>query len=1088
MTAPADASGRFRLERTPLEPVQAPLLDPAQRAVVDHHGGPLLVLAGPGTGKTTTIVESVVARVRQGTPAERVLVLTFSRRAAAELRERITARLGATTSGLLAWTFHAFCYALVRAHQQAEIYGQPMRLLSAPEQEVALRDLLPSGAIDPRAATWPGQLAAALGTRGFAEEVRALLARARELGLEPAQLSALGAAADRDDWSAAGVFLGEYLDVLDARGVLDYAELVHRAVVLAEQPEVRAALRGAYDVVLVDEYQDTDPAQERLLQAMAGDGRDLLVVGDPDQSIYAFRGADVSNIVEFPDRFPRADGAPAGVLSLIASRRSGPALLAASRSVAERMSLGRLPVPRDRDHRHLQAAGPAAGSVRVLRYPSQGAELDGTADLLRRAHLEDGLSWGDMAVLVRSGAQSIPLVRRVLGAAGVPVEVAGDELPLAQEPAVAPLLLALRCAADPSELSAERARVLLLSPLGGADAAGLRWLGRALRADERSAAAAAGLGTRQPRASGELIRQAVAEPELLVSLDRGVSGPARRLGELIRRTRDVLADGGTPEDALWVLWDGTPWPRRLAGAAAAGGAAGRSADRDLDAVCALFDAAARAEERAGHIGAQDLLAELEAQQIPGDTLAERATRSDSVRLLTAHRSKGLEWRLVAVCGVQESRWPDLRRRGSLLEPDRLARSGLVPPPSASALLAEERRLFYVAVTRARERLVVSAVDSGEDDGERPSRFLDELGVPSVMVAHRPTRPLSIAGLTASLRAACVDPDSSPQLRQDAVRRLARLAQAADQSGRPLVPAAHPGSWWGIGSVSAAPEPLHAPEQPVRLSGSSVSRLEECPLRWFLEHEVHADTARSAALGFGSVVHVLADGVGRGDVPADLDVLMERLDRVWSGLAFEARWQSDQQRDAARAAVQRFLHWHGAERGRRTIATEHRFEVTVETPAGAVTLRGSMDRVEVDAAGRVHVVDFKTGRQAPTGPEVEAHPQLGLYQLAVSRGALADPDADSDPDAEDRTGPVLAPPQLGGAELVHLRLEHKGLPKVQRQAPLAAPDGTTWVEHLLLTSQRRVLAEDFPPVPNESCDRCAFRRCCSAWPEGAGVVT
>src|SRR6185312_5928093 len=199
--------------------------------------------------------------------------------------------------------------------------------------------------------------------------------------------------------------------------------------------------------------------------------------------------------------------------------------------------------------------------------------------------------------------------------------------------------------------------------LGGADAADLRRLGRALRDVERSA------GT-PPRPSAVLIREALADPRLLTLVDARVAEPALRLAGLIDAARAELRAGGAPEEALWTIWAGSDWPRRLEHASFAGGAAGRAADRDLDAVLALFDALGRAEQRRGHRGVANLLAELEAQQIPGDTLAERATRGAAVRLLTAHRSKGLEWELVVVSGVQDGVWPDLRRRSSLLEAER----------------------------------------------------------------------------------------------------------------------------------------------------------------------------------------------------------------------------------------------------------------------------------------------------------------------------------------------------------------------------------------------------------------------------------
>ena len=135
-----------------------------------------------------------------------------------------------------------------------------------------------------------------------------MLARARELGLDPTELAQAARRADRGDWYAASAFFEEYLDVLDVQGVLDYGELVHRAVLLAGQDDVRRELRHDFRAVFVDEYQDTDPAQVRLLQALAGDGADLVVFGDPDQSIYQFRGADVRGILDFPETFRRMDG------------------------------------------------------------------------------------------------------------------------------------------------------------------------------------------------------------------------------------------------------------------------------------------------------------------------------------------------------------------------------------------------------------------------------------------------------------------------------------------------------------------------------------------------------------------------------------------------------------------------------------------------------------------------------------------------------------------------------------------------------------------------------------------------------------
>jgi superfamily I DNA/RNA helicase len=844
---------------------EAPVLDPSQQAVVEHDRGPLLVLAGPGTGKTTTLVEAVVERVRRGASPDEVLVLTFSRKAADELRSRIASRLAKTVAEPAASTFHSFCYSLLRTYGSGP-GGRLPRLLSGAEREMRVRELLAGNASGEGLTRWPTEFAPALRLRGFATEVADLLDRARERGLDGQAVRELGAAHGRPAWVSAGTFMDEYLDVLAIREEVDYAGLIARAVDLLDGPA--REVRDRFSAVYVDEYQDTDPSQEQLLQRLAGAGRLLVAVGDPDQSIYGFRGADVQGIIEFPDRFLHADGRPAQVMALGVCRRSGQDLLDVSRSVAARIPLGQLNSRREA-HRHLKAAGPVSLVAPEIRlFSSVAAEVNGIADLLRRAHLIDGVPWSRMAVLVRSGVRSIPIVRRALVAAGVPTSVAADELPLSRDPAVAPLLAALKIvaldrrqpAAPDTVITPEVARSLLLSPLGGASPAQLRALGRKLRELDR--AASSGLA----RQSAVLIAAVVADPADLLVIDDWVAAPVRRLTNLLAAARKIAADGGTPAEVLWALWNGSEWARRLSIAASSPDVTGRAADRDLDAVLALFEAAARLEDHQPRATVAGLLEEIEAQEIPAAPYEEQAGALGAVRLLTAHRSKGLEWDLVVVAGVQEGVWPDVRRRGSVLDADALDLDGPRVPLSAGALLTEERRLFYVAVTRARERLVLTATSGTDDLAERPSRFLKETGLelPAGLVAT--TNILSASSLVARLRRVLSDPHADDALRRETARCLAELADAVDDDGQPLVMAASPAQWWGLAQASPGTVAVRPVDAPVGLSGSAVAAFNQCPRAWFLRREARATEATSSAQGFGSIVHALAEAVVVGELP------------------------------------------------------------------------------------------------------------------------------------------------------------------------------------------------------------------------------
>lgn len=1062
--------------------------------MVAHRSGPLLVLAGPGTGKTTTIVEAIAARLtdpQEPLPAEAVLGLTFGRRAALELRDRVSARVGGGLVPTVA-TFHSFAYALLRELSDAEDYLTPPRLMSGAEEDVRIRELL-RGAVVDGAVEWPEDLLGALPTLGLANEVRAVLARARELGISGQELQEVGRLENRPAWTAIGQLAQQEQEVMALENVLDYGELLAQAVDRAHDPVVQSVLKSRYRAIYVDEYQDTDPLQVSLLRALVGPQTLLVAVGDPDQAIYGFRGADVGGLLSFPSTFRTPDGQDAPVQVLGTARRFGPRIRSAAASVlGTRVPPG---LPADVLRRHREPAcvpvdDPDLHDLVTLRtFADRGTQAAHIAREMRQGHVRRGVPWREMAVLVRSGAE-IPPVQRALSAAGIPVVVAADEIPLRQEPAVATLLALLEIVTHPGSASPADVIDILTGPLVGLTPADVRSLGRALRDAHRRAGYAAPPSERliQGAVLGSLSGAHV-EPVALPE-DEVVAPAVRRLVGMLQEAQQQVEGGASPEDVLWTLWTGGRhphgWPERLR-AAALGGR--RSADHDLDAVMALFDTAARLAGRyPGFLGVRMFLDALTDQQIPAEAIADRGSRSDAVRVLTAHRAKGLEWDEVWVIGLQEGTWPDLRARGTTLRVEELTASGIGHGPRAADLLEEERRLLFVALTRARRQVHVSAVDAPNDSGDRPSRFLadlaDHLGLPPVEpVADRPRHPTSLDGLVAELRSVAMDPQADDLLRAAAIERLGALAASVDDTGHPLVPLADPSQWWGVREPTVNEDPLYDPSAPVSLSGSVLDSVLTCPLSWFLDREVHAETVRGTAASFGSVVHAIADFVAREVVPADLAAMEEQLDRIWGELRFDARWQSEAERAQARAALARFLGYHRAAE-RSLLATESRVRAEVEVigPSGAtdrVTLTGTIDRIERDTDGRLVAIDLKNKRRPLTRNEVEEHGQLGVYQLLLRQGELpADLDLES------------APRELGGAALVQLLIDDTDSTsaKVQLQAALESEGvDPTWVEERLGEAVRILRSGEVVARTGKGCDYCAFRSACPAQAEGEQVL-
>jgi superfamily I DNA/RNA helicase/RecB family exonuclease len=1084
-------------------PVADPVWDAAARRVLEHRAGPLRVVGGPGTGKTTLLLAAVSGRIQAAATAEddpsRSLVLVGSRRAAGELRERLGVLISDDTERTLreplVRTVHSYAFGVLRLH--AARHGDPPpRLLASAEQDVVVRDLL-AGEVagDAPGSGWPERLLPAIGLPGFAAELRELLLRAAERGMGPEELYGMGDRHDVGAWTAAGRFFRTYEQVNLLRGAagrgapqatapaLDAAELVAAALdALAADPELLAAERERVRHLVVDDAQDLDPQQMELVRALGAKATTVLLAGDPDQAVLNFRGADPEGM--------RAIDAETVVLTV--DHRGAAAVRAACTRLAARLpgaGPGRVRAAPP------EATGPE-GSVLVRVFGSAAQEAGWVADQLRRAHLNGGVPWSRMAVLARSTRRSLPTLRRALLAAGVPIAAPVDELPLGRLPAVVPLLLVLRYATRPDELDADAATALLTSPLGSADPMRMRRLRRGLL--RLHAAGETGAGPAVPPVEAERIGSdpllvdalraaARGRPDPLTALPARETAPLRRVGALLAVAGDAAREGRSAEEVLWRVWRASGLGPRWTDASARGGPVGAAADRDLDAVLALFAAAARHADRlpgADVAGFTEYLAE---QQLPGDSLAPRAPQGEAVALLTAHASRGREWDVVAVPGVQEGTWPDLRLRGSLLGNERLVDvvAGVATPSETvsrvAPLLAEERRLFYVACSRARHTLLVSAVQGAPQgaspgDDEQPSRFLDELDpVPADQAdrpLHRPGRSLVLAELVGELRRVVTAPATAPaqvERRQRAAVQLARLAEAG-------VPGAEPDDWYGLAPVSVD-EPLRVPGEVVPVSPSDVEKIMRCPLRWVLERHGGGDVGALAAVT-GSLVHALVQAGAAGADDAELE---GALREAWARLDAGAPWFGRRELDRVRGMLAAFDGWVRSSRaeGLRLVAVEQPVQLDInadqpgqETTGPWLRLRGRVDRLEVDAAGRPVVVDVKTGKAAVSARAAAEHPQLAVYQLAAALGAF---------------GELLEPGSPpGGARLVYLADQKAGgQAKEPVQPPLDDEDLEHW-RQVVADCAEETSGSTFIARLGPDCDRCPVRTSCPLHDAGRSV--
>jgi superfamily I DNA/RNA helicase len=1123
-------------------------LDPTQQRVVEHGAGSLVYLAAPGTGATTGLAHAIARRTRRDGAAS-VLAVTAGRRSASDLRSRIAALLG---SGALptVTTIHALAYSLISTYAASVGEGAvddelaSVRVLSGAEEDQRIRDLITGSIVDATVA-WPDSLRDALPTLGFANEVRAFLARLREQRIDP--VDALDRARRTGDPLLMALVEFAVIEAQTAtlENIVDYSGLLTLATSLVAERDVSVDLHSRVHSLYIDGVHDMDGLQVALLCRVVGPDAVIVAAGDPARSIYGFRGSDPRAFAEFIERRRdvRTGAPPQIVVAGEVHRGNARTHRIAARVLAREVIEG---IPTDAAitlRRPVDGDGSdSEASIEVLTGDNPADLHAHVGRLIREVHLRDGVPWSQIAVITRTTATAAA-AKRSLEAAGVPVATESIDLALPDEPAVATMLQVVEAAAAPDRLTVEAAAVLMGGPVFAADAGESRVLARTWRALLRE---------RHPDVVPARFEELQRDVLLGKLRDEHADLPvevrdlpaAQRLieaSELLARVSTRIARGAPPAQVLWEVWSGalpdtrgTSWPERLRRAALGGH---RASGHDLDAVLALFATAERLTERfRGVVGAAAFVAAIRNQRVPAEAISQRgAIELQAVTVLTAHHAQDRSWHTVVILDAQEGTWPRPGARGGLLDAESLvdvlggdvlgsdvpgsdapadapgSDSAMDRSVAAARALDADRRLFYTALTRARHRTVIAAVAAATEGGAQPSRFITDLraesDVPLRHVSGRPARPHTLAGHVAGLRTRLLTATGSD--RETLVAELAALARLADDAGRPLVPSAHPRTWWHALESTRNDLPLRPASEPVRLSASALQALDGCPLRWFLDRQVRSGRPSGAPAALGIAVHTLAEAVASGVLPPDPEVLGGELERIWPHLGFDIPWYSVAQHERVRSMLERLCAF-----SRRRDRAESRDVVGVEVElAGEIDLRrlaeliaadrddpgiermreivaplsevdarigvtGRIDQVERDADGRLSLLDVKTTANPPSAKDVVDDLQLALYQAAVLTDAIAD---------EDRTW--ATPVEIDHAALVVVGVDaakDSVEPKSLHQPALTEHPDPEWFFTAVSDAIAHLRRGDYPPRPGSLCRTCDFTSICPTDPTSREV--
>ncbi len=626
-------------------------LNPPQREAVTTIGGPLLVLAGAGSGKTRVIVHRIAYLLHRGVDPESVLAVTFTNKAAGEMRERVAAVAGAPAVDVLVSTFHSFGLWLLQQEHRAAGLPKRFAICDAGDQMALVKRCMREVKVDDRAFD--------------AHRVLAIVSRAKNEGKK--RIRPKEGQGDDYDLVASEVY-PRYERALAAQRAVDFDDLIARPVaLLASDGALRKRYARRFRHVLVDEYQDTNAAQLELLKLLAGEDRNVCAVGDDDQAIYGWRGAEVRNILRFERHFPGAKE-----VRLEQNYRSTGHILACANAIIARNA--------DRRPKRLFTAAGEGDKVRVVALPSDEDEARFVAEEIARLRRE-GRPFGDLAVLYRLNAQSRP-IEEALREASVPHTVHGGPA-FFDRSEVRDLLAYLKvCVVPHDEVSLAR---IVNVPARGIGDASL----------ERVHAWAVERGVH--------LFDALARAAEVPDLPRGAAERMGAFVALVEKHRARFGEGRPAYAARALVAEVD-----LYGHARSSVQSFEAGQRKVDAIEGILRSLDAFEQRTARPSVATWL-----QRLALDSRAEEdPAAGDGVALMTLHAAKGLEFPVVFLVGAEEDFLPCAGIQGEARDLD------------------EERRLAYVGVTRARERLYLTRAAArtrrGKVQPRTPSRFLDDL--------------------------------------------------------------------------------------------------------------------------------------------------------------------------------------------------------------------------------------------------------------------------------------------------------------------------------------------------------------------------